>query len=1111
MADKQFFVELGLVTKELIQELNKSKQQLKQFGTEVKSTFETAGGSWKQLTDGTVLFKAKGSDAFITVSRHVKTFKESLSGIGSFLQKYSTQFIAIGGIITGALTATIYQAAEAGDRLDDLSKSTGITATELSRLGYAAEQNGASLEQMANGLKVLYAKMGDARSGLKEAQDAFNQLGVSWQNLDGSLKSGSEIIPEIAEKIAQMTNETEQSALASELFGRRAGHDLLPMLQLGSKGIQDMAEEADRLGITMDSVQAKTLGDFNDALTALKGSMTGLLRTAIIPLVEYLKPFVERLTETAGAIRKWSEEHKTLSGWLMKLVGGGGLLLIALGTIGKLIGLIGTLKESFGGVQFSFSKLISSLTSAPALITAAIGAGVIAFGYMYDKIQNVIDKNKQLTEDLGKLKDAPIEEVTKKFKQVEDAIKSTVDYLNKFSGNIQNLIINSKSWFTWSVDAQKTKEMVESLGQLIGAQAIAWEEVADRVYKATDPAVIQRGGPAVDELIQEYSLLTTTLEGVKKNAEKLEAAIKQVKFTGIPGLSAQDVEVVTNEWLVQLYSFNDQIDELENKRRSKIDELAQYGVDVTKSAVTEATEVIKSSLDEQMSYLKTLLDFGKLTSKQYVQVLEQMMLNEKFTAEEKKNIEQEILSTRLSLYQEAVKGQEQASKQMTDIEEKRKDLTIQGLKDTQKAYDDYRQSIINYANQLRSQFNKTLDIGVINSNKEAETFINSVLQELADKRTDVIEGNIEEIKEIERSGAEERLNIQKELSDNLISLEEETQDKIASIKDRKLSIEKSTRGKMMEQLSKYVAFDKLLAMSFKDLVLTYERYKKDIIAGTPGKVGVDTLQAQLAREKYERTQTLGVSDIAEQLDEYRSLIEEEIRLEEEKQRRIKEIKDKYQTDISTSIEAERKQVQELSQTMLTEIDTTTTAIQEELQGLSQTWLKAQNEIANNLKNQNKALTSEYSQALTDYQKFSSDLASVSKATFETMPNLADIFPPDVAVNIQSMGKETANLSVTFDTYLPRMIQSTSDFSGLVKGHMNQLKESVQNSVSAVNQLAEAINNLKSKEITIKVNFAGSGITGLGMGADKGAVEGLSTADQSRLLRALDLASLQGTL
>ena len=351
MADKQFFVELGLVTKELVNELNKSKQHLKQFGSEVKNTFETAGGSWKQLTDGTVLFKAKGSDAFITVSRHVKTFKESLAGVGAFLQKYSTQFIAIGGVITGALTATIYQAAEAGDRLDDLSKSTGITATELSRLGYAAEQNGASLDQMANGLKVLYARMGDAKSELKEAQDVFNQLKINWQNLDGSLKSGSEIIPEIAEKIAQMTNETEQSALASELFGRKAGPDLLPMLQLGAGGIRDLAEEADRLGITMDSVQAKTLGDFNDALTALKGSMAGLLRTAIIPLVEYLKPFVERLTETAGAIRKWSDDHKTVSNWLMKLVGGGGLLLVFVGTVAKIIPMLTQFKALIGGIS----------------------------------------------------------------------------------------------------------------------------------------------------------------------------------------------------------------------------------------------------------------------------------------------------------------------------------------------------------------------------------------------------------------------------------------------------------------------------------------------------------------------------------------------------------------------------------------------------------------------------------------------------------------------------------------------------------------------------------------------------------------------------------------
>lgn len=1013
MADKQFFVELGLVTKELIQELNKSKQHLKQFGAEVKQTFETAGGSWKQLTDGTVLFKAKGSDAFITVSRHVKTFKERLGEVGSFLERYSTQFLALGGIITGALTATIYQAAEAGDRLDDLSKSTGITATELSRLGYAAEQNGASLEQMANGLKVLYAKMGDARSGLKEAQDAFNQLKISWQNLDGSLKSGSQIIPEIAEKISLMRNETEQSGLASELFGRKAGPDLLPMLQLGAGGIRDLADEADRLGITMDSVQAKTLGDFNDALTALKGSMAGLLRTAIIPLVEYLKPFVERLTETVGAIRKWSDEHKTLSDWLMKLVGGGGLLLLFVGTIAKLIPMLTQIGSLLGKIGASAGIAASSL----GLITAGTVALYAAYGTLYAKVDSV---------------------------------------------------------------NQKTREFMGLLSQL-------------------DSMTLDQIQTEIDAIVQQL----TVLNAIQQNAGKLDRMFAQIGTAGGPIGSL--MAWFTKERM--LGNTEKDIADLE----SILEQLRKIGKEKKKAGETPGPVITEASFNEQMNYLKTLLDFGKLTSKQYVQVLEQMMMNEKLTAEDKKTIEQEILSNRLSLYKEAVKGQEQASKQMTDIENKRKYLAIQGLKDTKKAYEDYQQSIINYANQLRSQFKKSLDIGIIGSTRDAENFINNVLGELAGKRANIIEGNIEEIKEIERSGAEERLNIQKELSDNLISLEEETQDKIARIKDRKSSIEKSTRGKMMEQLSEYISFDKLLAMSFEDLVKTYERYKKDIIAGTPGAVGVDTLQAQLAREKYEQSQALGVFDITEQVDEYRALAEEEIQLEEEKQRRIKEIKDKYQADTDTSVEAERKRIQELSQAMITEIDASTTSIQEELQGLSQSWLKAQTEIANNLKNQNKALTSEYSQALTDYQKFSSDLSATTKTTFEAMPNLTDIFPPDVAMNIQSMGKETANLSTTFENYLPRMIQSTSDFSSLVQGHMTKLKDSIHNSTSAVNQLAEAINSLKSKEITIKVNFSGSGISGLGMGANKEAVQGLNNADQFQLLRALDLASLQGTL
>ena len=88
-------------------------------------------------------------------------FQQGLAKAGASLNAFATgQLGSIKGMLAGAFTVGAIgrlatDAISLGGKFDDLSKRTGISAEELQRLDYAAQQNGSSIEAMVGGLQKL--------------------------------------------------------------------------------------------------------------------------------------------------------------------------------------------------------------------------------------------------------------------------------------------------------------------------------------------------------------------------------------------------------------------------------------------------------------------------------------------------------------------------------------------------------------------------------------------------------------------------------------------------------------------------------------------------------------------------------------------------------------------------------------------------------------------------------------------------------------------------------------------------------------------------------------------------------------------------------------------
>jgi hypothetical protein len=226
-----------------------------------------------------------------TTNKAMRNVKASLAAVANTAK---TTAIAIAGVST-ALVAVAKSAASAGDQFQKMSLRLGISAQTLSEFAHVARISGSSIETVENGFRVLSARMLDVQQGLEESRRTFRNLGIEVENANGNLRAVEEVFMDSVEALNNLTSETEKTALAQELFGR-AGTRLLPIVKSGKDGIQALREEAQTLGITFNQLEAEQSAAFEDALTRLKSSMTGLKNAIGLELIPAFAVLFDEIT-----------------------------------------------------------------------------------------------------------------------------------------------------------------------------------------------------------------------------------------------------------------------------------------------------------------------------------------------------------------------------------------------------------------------------------------------------------------------------------------------------------------------------------------------------------------------------------------------------------------------------------------------------------------------------------------------------------------------------------------------------------------------------------------------------------------------------------------------
>ena len=160
------------------------------------------------------------------------TVESTMNNIKKAAGTAQTALGAIGvGLSAAAFTNWIKGAINAADEANKLSQKIGIAVKEIGGLQLAFSQGGVDAESMSTSLAKL-------NKNIAAGDSAFKTLGVATKNVDGSMRSTTDVLADIADRFASTENNANKTAMAIELFGK-SGASLRPVLNAGGDSIRE--------------------------------------------------------------------------------------------------------------------------------------------------------------------------------------------------------------------------------------------------------------------------------------------------------------------------------------------------------------------------------------------------------------------------------------------------------------------------------------------------------------------------------------------------------------------------------------------------------------------------------------------------------------------------------------------------------------------------------------------------------------------------------------------------------------------------------------------------------------------------------------------------------
>jgi hypothetical protein len=229
---------------------------------------------------------------------------------GSSIRSVGRKGAAAIGALTTAVTGAVAgiakltkNATEYASQVQNASEQSGLAAENIQEIAFAAERtSSASFDTVRDGLKELAIRSEEAANGTGEAKEAFDELGISQQELQSM--NTAETFRRVRQEL-QGASASMRTFAAEQLFGGEAGEKLVETLGLSNQEMQKLRRQARETGKVLSTEQVQALDQTRKAWSRIKSTFTGVGRTiatAMLPVVKRITPLIQQVARQIQAL-----------------------------------------------------------------------------------------------------------------------------------------------------------------------------------------------------------------------------------------------------------------------------------------------------------------------------------------------------------------------------------------------------------------------------------------------------------------------------------------------------------------------------------------------------------------------------------------------------------------------------------------------------------------------------------------------------------------------------------------------------------------------------------------------------------------------------------------
>lgn len=190
--------------------------------------------------------------------------------------------------------------ANLGLQIENMTHLTGMSVDQVQNFQDSIQILGGSSELAGTTLVRLERNMADAASGVGNAGQAFQRLGVSMD----ALKSGNvnEVLAQMADRMYDTSDGANKTGAAMEAMGR-GGYSLIPILDQGGEGFKKLTAAIDEAKVKLSPELAESFSESAVGMNILHQSVEGLHEA----IYAQLEPSLDAVV---GALTNFDEESQ---------------------------------------------------------------------------------------------------------------------------------------------------------------------------------------------------------------------------------------------------------------------------------------------------------------------------------------------------------------------------------------------------------------------------------------------------------------------------------------------------------------------------------------------------------------------------------------------------------------------------------------------------------------------------------------------------------------------------------------------------------------------------------------------------------------------------------